>query len=80
MKFTTLVRSIRYFLYVRNNNTALLKFNNFFKQCGASRLEIATLGLREKHVNLLSHGGVLFLLNPGRLQPLQLNIFRNGAK
>ena len=33
-------------------------------------LELATLGFREKHLNLLSHGGVLFLINPGMLQPL----------
>ena len=45
----------------------LLKFNNFFKQCVTNRLELATLRLREKHHSLLSHGGVLFLRNPGRL-------------
>ena len=38
------------------------------------KLELATLGFRIKHLNLLSHGGVLFLIYPGRLQPLQFLI------
>ena len=39
-------------------------------------LELATLGIREKHLNLLSHGGVLFLINPGMLQPLHNIVFK----
>ena len=42
----------------------MLKFNNFQTVRG---LDLATLGLRGKHLNLLSHGGVLILINPGRL-------------
>ena len=34
-------------------------------------LDLATLGFRDKHLNLLSRGGVLFLIKPGMLQPLQ---------
>ena len=44
------------------SGSLVLKFNNFFKQRIASRRELATLGYREKHPNLLSHGGVLFRL------------------
>ena len=35
------------------------------------RLEPATLRLREKHLNLLSHGGVLISYNPGMVLLLQ---------
>ena len=38
-------------------------------------LELTTLGFREKHLNLPSHGDVLFLINPGMLQPLQFDLF-----
>ena len=34
-------------------------------------LEPATLRLQEKHLNLLCHGGVLILYNPGMVLPLQ---------
>ena len=34
------------------------------------------LGFREKHLYLLSHGGALFLINPGIIDPLQMIILR----
>ena len=45
----------------------MLKFNIFFRQRVASRLELAALGLREKRLYLLSHGCALILINPGRI-------------
>ena len=45
--------------------TEIFKSSTTFKQCVARGLELATLVFRVKHLNLLSHGGVLFLVNPG---------------
>ena len=36
-------------------------------QSVARWLDLTTLGSRTKHLNLLSHGGVLFLINPGTI-------------
>ena len=42
-----------------------VKVSKAFKQSVARWLDLTTLESREKHLNLLSHGGVLFLINPG---------------
>ena len=55
----------------------MLEFNNFFKQCVAGGLELATLVFREKH---LSHGGVLFLVNLGMVFAVTIPVFKMGAK
>ena len=47
------------------HNEETVKVSKAFKQMASSRLELATPGSREKHLNLLSHRGVLFLINPG---------------
>ena len=40
-------------------------FAKALKQMAESGLELSALSLWEKHFNLLSHGGVLFLIHPG---------------
>ena len=42
-----------------------VKVSKAFHKCVARWLNLMTLRSREKHLNLLSHGGVLFLINPG---------------
>ena len=46
-------------------NVFIVKVSKVFKQSVARCLDHTTLGSREKHLNLLSHGSVLFLINPG---------------
>ena len=44
-------------LFLKNVST--VKVSKAFKQSVARRLDLMTLGSREKHLNLLSQGGVL---------------------
>ena len=47
---------IRWFEIKKN---VIVKVSKAFKLMAKSRLELVTLGIREKHLNLLSRGGVL---------------------
>ena len=49
---------------LQNKNKGV-KVSKAFKQSVVRWLNLTTLRSREKHLNLLSHGGVLFLINPG---------------
>ena len=51
--------------FPRKERYCSVKVSKAFTLSVARWLDLTTLGSRDKHLNFLSHGGVLFLINPG---------------
>ena len=63
-----LVRLIIPQLIIQYNNI-FVKVSKAFKKSVARWLDLTTLGSKDKHLNLLSHGGMPLSINPGTTIP-----------